>query len=193
MEGRKERGRVGRGGEVSPGHVDVPVARAPRHLAEGNPHAHRHHQREGDHASDHVGRAEGGGRGGVRDRRFTLARAPAASPAVLLLQRLEVGVGLDAHGDRDRHRRVGPDGGVVVVAGVLVQPVALVLAAEAVVAGAAAVDVAVLGAVEGVVEVAHHVVVAPGGRTGETSVSTALAGEPGTRSGSAPARLHSWR
>lgn len=52
--------------ELSPGHVDVPVPRAARHLAEGDPYAHRHHQREGDHSSDHVGRAESRGEG-VRD------------------------------------------------------------------------------------------------------------------------------
>jgi len=54
-----------------------------------------------------------------------------------------------------------PLGGLVVVARVLVQPAARVLAAEAVVAGAAAVDVGSLGAVEGDVELTHHVEVAP--------------------------------
>ena len=42
---------------LSPGHVDVPVARSARHLAEGNPDAHCNHQSEGDHPSDHVRRA----------------------------------------------------------------------------------------------------------------------------------------
>lgn len=42
---------------VSPWHVGVSVARAPRHLGKGDPHAHGRHQREGDHAADHVGRA----------------------------------------------------------------------------------------------------------------------------------------
>lgn len=39
---------------LSPGHVDLPVAGSAGHLAEGHPDAHCHHQREGDHASDHV-------------------------------------------------------------------------------------------------------------------------------------------
>lgn len=42
---------------VSPGHVDFSVAGSASHLAEGNPDAHRHHQREGNHASDHVSSA----------------------------------------------------------------------------------------------------------------------------------------
>lgn len=79
----------------------------------------------------------------------------------MLLERLKVRVGLVPHGHGDGLLRVGPHGGDVVVAGVLVQPVPLVLAAEAVVAGAAAVDVAALGAVERGVKVPHHVVVTP--------------------------------
>lgn len=47
------------------------------------------------------------------------------------------------------------------MAGVLVQPVPLVLAAEPVVTGTAAVDVAVLGAVERAVKVPHDVIVTP--------------------------------
>lgn len=42
---------------VSPGHVDVPVARSPCHLAEGDPDPHSDHQREGDHPTDHIGSA----------------------------------------------------------------------------------------------------------------------------------------
>lgn len=82
-------------------------------------------------------------------------------PAVLLLERLKVRIRLVAHGHSDGDLRVGPDGGVVVVAGFLVQPAPLVLAAETVVAGAAAVDVAALGAVERAVKVPHYVVVTP--------------------------------
>lgn len=91
-------------------------------------------------------------------------------PAVLLLQRQQVRVGLVALDHADGGQRIRPHGGDVVVAGLLVQPAPLVLAAEAVVARAAAVDVAALGAVEGGVEVAHHVVVTPvgGGRGGLT-------------------------
>lgn len=85
-------------------------------------------------------------------------------PAVLLLERLKIWVRLVPcrHGDRDLW--VGPDGGDVVVAGVLVQPVPLVLAAEPVVARPTAVDVAALGAVERAVKVAHNVEVTPAGQ-----------------------------
>lgn len=41
----------------SPGHVDFSVAGSASHLAEGDPDAHGHHQREGNHSSDHVGSA----------------------------------------------------------------------------------------------------------------------------------------
>lgn len=77
------------------------------------------------------------------------------------MERLKVRVRLVAHGHGDRDLRVGPVGRLVVVAGFLVQPVPLVLAAEPVVAGAAAVDVAALGAVERAVKVPHDVVVTP--------------------------------
>ena len=83
------------------------------------------------------------------------------SPAVLQRERLEVRVGLVPGGRGGGDLRVGPHRGLVVVAGLLVQPAPLVLAAEAVVAGAAAVDVASFGAVEGGVEVAHDVIVTP--------------------------------
>lgn len=43
--------------QSSPRHVDVAVPGSARHLAEGDPDAHGHHHGEGDHASDHVGRA----------------------------------------------------------------------------------------------------------------------------------------
>lgn len=82
-------------------------------------------------------------------------------PAVLQRDGLEARVGLVARRLGDGHLLLGPHRRVVVGAGVLVQPVPLVLAAEAVVAGAAAVDVAAFGAVEGAVEVSHHVEVSP--------------------------------
>lgn len=78
----------------------------------------------------------------------------------MLLKRLEVRVRLISSRYSHRDLRVGPDGGLVVGAGVLVQSVPLVLAAEPVVAGTAAVDVAALGAVEGAVKVSHHIEVA---------------------------------
>lgn len=82
-------------------------------------------------------------------------------PAVLLLKRLKVRVGLVARRHSDGDLWVSPDGGLVVGAGVLVQSVPLVLAAEPVVAGPAAVDVAALRAVERAVKVPHNVKVTP--------------------------------
>ncbi len=79
----------------------------------------------------------------------------------MLLQRLKVWIRFVAHRHGDRDLGVGPHGGVVVFAGILVQPVPLVLTTEPVVAGATAVDVAALGAVERAVKVPHYVVVTP--------------------------------
>lgn len=81
------------------------------------------------------------------------------------MQRLEVRVGLVAGAGGDGVLRLGPDRGDVVVAGLLVQPAPLVLAAEPVVAGPAAVDVAALGAVERSVKLPHDVIVAPVGQS----------------------------
>lgn len=83
-------------------------------------------------------------------------------PAALLLQRLEVRVGLVVSRHCDGDLVVSPHWGIVVVAGVLVQPVPPVLAAEPVMAGTTAVDVCVLGAVKRIVKVAHDVKVTPG-------------------------------
>lgn len=109
----------------SPGHVNLPVMWPPGHLVEGHLEAHGQSQREGEHASDHIRRV------------------------ALLLHGVEGRAGPPAGGRGGRDVRVGPVGCVVIGTGVLVQPVARVLAAKAVVAGAAAVDEGAPGAVEG--------------------------------------------
>lgn len=151
----------------SPGHVDVSVSGSARHLAEGNPDAHGHHHREGDNPSNHISRAVTRGKRQrtrhvviMLQEETTAGRSNDKSPAAMLLERLEVRVGLVAGRYSDRDLWVRPDGRLVVGAGLLVQSVPLVLAAKAVVAGAAAVDVAAPGAVERAVKVPHDVKVA---------------------------------
>lgn len=75
----------------------------------------------------------------------------------MLLKCLKVRVRLAACRYSDRDLWVGPHRGLVVGAGVLVQSVPLVLAAEPVVAGTTAVYVAALGAVERAVKVSHNI------------------------------------
>lgn len=101
-----------------------------------DPHGNRHH--EHNHAPDDEARV-----------------------VALLLQRVEVWVGAPVVWERhDLRLRLGPVWGVVILAVILLQFPAGLWAAEAVVAGSTAVDEGVLGAVEGRIEVSHHVVVA---------------------------------
>lgn len=105
---------------------------------EGHLNAHGHSHREGDHTADDIHRV-------IR----------------LLPEGVEVRVGAEVEGDGDRRRGFGPNRRVVVVAGILVQAVASMLTAEAIVAGPTTVYEIVFGAVKCPVVLSHYVIVAP--------------------------------